>query len=51
MLVSDYLAAEGTEERAADQLLNAVFIIAKNAVSEADEQFLREQLLKPLDAS
>jgi MoxR-like ATPase len=51
MLVRNYFTAGGSEDRAADQLLNAVFIIAKNSVSKADEEFLEAQLLKPLDAS
>jgi MoxR-like ATPase len=49
-LIGAYFESEGTNNRAADQLLNAVFIIARTPISEADQEFLKAQLLKPLDA-
>ena len=47
-LIEKYFDSRDGADRAADQLLNALFIIAGNTVPEGDRVFLFDQLLRPL---
>jgi MoxR-like ATPase len=47
-LIEDFVADSEGVRRAPDQLLNAVFVIARNSMSMEERRALEEQLLRPI---